>query len=247
MIGIKKSAHYILLIIVLTITAVCIYLIQYALFHKPGETVYYLLQDLAFVPVQAIIVTLVLDKMINLVEKQNKLKKINVIISAFFSEAGTPILFAFAEQNENHHGFSELLSLSENTGRNPKIVKKSVDGLEYHIQVTPEKLEKLKGVLADKKSYLISLLENNNLMEHDTFTDMLWAVFHVADELQTRGNLGELTAADYAHLSTDILRAYKILILEWLNYIKYLKAEYPFLYTIAVRKNPFGDHEGSPK
>lgn len=247
MTGIKKSANYILLIIVLTITAVCLYLIQYAIFHEPGESVFLLLQDLAFVPVQAIIVTLVLERLINLVEKQNKLKKTNVIISAFFSEAGTPILFAFAEQNVNHQGFPELLALSENTDRNLKMVKKSVDGFDYHIHVTPEKLEKLKGILADRKSYLISLLENNNLMEHDSFTDMLWAVFHVADELQTRGNLEELTAADYAHLSTDILRAYKILILEWLSYIKYLKTEYPYLYTIAVRKNPFGDQEGNSK
>ena len=83
------------------------------------------------------------------------------------------------------------------------------------------------------------MLENNNLIEHDTFTDMLWAIFHITDELQCRENLEGLPKTDTAHLSIDILRAYKLLISEWLDYITYLHNDYPYLFSLEVRKNPF--------
>lgn len=82
------------------------------------------------------------------------------------------------------------------------------------------------------------MLENSSLMEHDSFTDMLWAVFHVADELQTR-DLNHLSQADLAHLNEDILRAYRLLLLEWISTIRYLRTDYPYLYHIALKKSPF--------
>jgi len=34
-------------------------------------------------------------------------------------------------------------------------------------------------------------------------------------------------------------RAYHLLILEWLDYMKHLKTNYPYLFSLAVRTNPF--------
>ncbi|MEA5084959.1 hypothetical protein SDC9_146037 [bioreactor metagenome] len=86
---------------------------------------------------------------------------------------------------------------------------------------------------------MLNLLANPNLLEHDSFTDMLWAVFHVIDELQTRGEFDKQDKDDIDHLSNDILRAYTALIIEWVGYMNYLQNEYPFLFTLALRKNPF--------
>ena len=85
---------------------------------------------------------------------------------------------------------------------------------------------------------MIGMLENSSLMEHDTFTDLLWSLFHVADELQSR-NLLTLSSADLQHLNTDILRAYRFILTEWIDYINYLKIDYPYLYNSALRKSPF--------
>ena len=83
------------------------------------------------------------------------------------------------------------------------------------------------------------MLENSNLLEHDSFTDMIGSVFHVADELQSRDNLKVLSQADLDDLTLDILRAYRLIIIDWINYLKYLNAEHPYLLNLAVRKNPF--------
>jgi hypothetical protein len=85
---------------------------------------------------------------------------------------------------------------------------------------------------------MLGLLENPNLLEHDEFTDLLWAVFHLIEELEARSSFAGLSSADLDHLSGDINRAYSLLLREWLTYIRHLKQDYPYLFSLAVRTNP---------
>jgi hypothetical protein len=45
--------------------------------------------------------------------------------------------------------------------------------------------------------------------------------------------------SDLKHVEIDIKRAYVLLIKEWLSYMEYLKGSYPYLYSLAIRQNPF--------
>ena len=51
---------------------------------------------------------------------------------------------------------------------------------------------------------MLSLLENPNLLEHDSFTDLLLAIFHLSEELAARDTLVGLPQSDYEHLAGDI-------------------------------------------
>ncbi|MDD4202454.1 MAG: hypothetical protein PHQ52_03215 [Candidatus Omnitrophica bacterium] len=44
---------------------------------------------------------------------------------------------------------------------------------------------------------------------------------------------------DKEHIKIDLARAYKALIKEWVFYMEHLSKDYPYLYSFAVRKNPF--------
>jgi hypothetical protein len=68
---------------------------------------------------------------------------------------------------------------------------------------------------------------------------MLWSVFHLADELAHRPSVAGLPDADLRHLENDIRRAYDWLVREWLRHMQHLKATYPYLFSLAVRTNPF--------
>jgi len=48
-----------------------------------------------------------------------------------------------------------------------------------------------------------------------------------------------LPKSDYEHLGGDIKRVYSLLTREWLNYMKYMRGNYPCLFALAVRTNPF--------
>lgn len=233
----KRVVNNTLLILILSISSAFIYFIQIVLFQNQEDTYFYFFQDLAFIPIQVLIVTLLLNKLIKIIGDYQNRKKVNVIISAFFSELGTSIICEFSKFNENLDGVCEIIDHSD-FKRNINDTKKKIKDYKIEIHVTADTLENLANILISKKSYMVSMLENSSLLEHDSFTDTLWSVFHIADELQSR-DLKDLSQADLNHLSQDILRAYRLIILEWLNYMKYLNTEYPYLYDLALRKNPF--------
>jgi hypothetical protein len=97
----------------------------------------------------------------------------------------------------------------------------------------------LREFLVNRRGFLLGLLENPNLLEHETFTELLWAVFHLSEELESRPGFEFIPETDYHHLIGDIKRAYMQLVMEWLDYMKHLKKEYPYLFSLAMRTNPF--------
>lgn len=222
--------------VILILLSASIYYLQNQIFHQEENTIFYLFQDLAFVPIQVLLVTLLLNRFLNIMETRKKTKKINVIISTFFVEAGTQILGAMSEFNRNNGQLYHLLQISDEGKTKVRLLRKRLSNFEYEIQLDQDGLIRMSELLNRYRDFMLNMLGNDNLLEHDSFTDMLWTVFHVADELQMR--LGEhvLIEEDISHLTIDMKRAYSAVVYEWANYMSYLKAEYPFLYVIALKK-----------
>lgn len=70
-------------------------------------------------------------------------------------------------------------------------------------------------------------------------SNLLLAILHLTDELANRHDLTRLPESDHEHISEDIKRAYSQLMLQWLDYVKHLKRDYPYLFSLALRINPF--------
>ena len=60
-----------------------------------------------------------------------------------------------------------------------------------------------------------------------------------ADELKLRDSLENLPEADRNHLSLDISRALRAMLVQWVYYMEHLKADYSYLFSLEARKNPF--------
>ncbi|MBI4949754.1 MAG: hypothetical protein HY955_06360 [Deltaproteobacteria bacterium] len=236
----KHTTYMIALAVALTALSAALYYLQINLFRTPRDTFFYLLQDLAFVPVQLLIVTVIIERILSVREKRAMMEKMNMAIGVFFSEIGTELLKSFAEHGalgDSHR--KELSSVKDWNGADFKRAARSSAKADFSIERFETELEGLKGFLHDKKDFLLTLLQNPNLMEHDSFTELLRSVFHVFDELEGRKSLTGLGEADLKHLEGDLKRAYGFLITEWVLYMKYLKKSYPYLFSIAARKNPF--------
>jgi hypothetical protein len=72
------------------------------------------------------------------------------------------------------------------------------------------------------------------------------AIFHLTEELASRTDVRNLSQTDMKHIANDIKRAYSLLISEWLNYMRHLRENYPYLFSFAMRTNPF-DLEATPE
>ena len=238
--NIKKLNSSFQIVLLLALLSLLIYAIQLMVFDSPRDTGFYILQDVAFLPLQIAIVTVVLGRYLKSREKNERLKKISMVINAFFSEAGEDILAGLTGFCRNFGDISEKLNIQTNWDDN--LFSKTVrylKNVDIQIESNKEQLETLKAIMKSKRDFLIRMIENPNLLEHDTFTDMLLAVFHVTEELLARDGFEDESKADMEHLSNDIQRALKTLLIQWVEYLRHLRSEYPYLYSLEVRKNHF--------
>jgi len=119
---------------------------------------------------------------------------------------------------------------------------RSYAGKDTSVDFTSIDLDTLKSFLLSKRQFMLTLIENPNLLEHERFTDLLLASFHLTEELESRPSLSNLPARDMQHLEIDIKRAYQFLVIEWLDYMQHVQSAYPFLYSHYVRTHPFQAH-----
>jgi hypothetical protein len=223
------------------------YLIHYAIFRDAHHIFIYMVGDIAFVPIEVLMVTLIIHRLLSEREKRSMLHKLNMVIGTFFSEVGTSLLGICADFDPNTDKIREdLLITTQWSAKKFSSVGKKFKKHEFTVESTKGNLEELQQFLIGKRDFLLRLLENPNLLEHESFTDLLWAVFHLTDELAHRKSVHNLPDADYQHLSGDIKRAYSLLISEWIDYMKHLKGKYPYLFSLSLRTSPF-DLKASPE
>lgn len=179
-------------------------------------------------------------------EKTARFEKLNMVIGVFFTEVGTHLLRKFSRLDPAVERLRENLVVTGGWKDEDFLrVRETLRDFEYSVDVRREDLEELRGFLSSRRDLLLRLFENPMLLEHEAFTDCLHAVSHLAEELASRGDLRDLPESDLQHLGGDVRRAYGLLVGRWLDYMKYLKENYPYLFSLAMRTNPF-DTEASP-
>ncbi len=232
--------------IILILLAAILYISNALLFGDIEHTLFYLHIDLAFIPIEALIIVLVLEWLIGEREKRNLLKKLNMVIGSFFSELGTDLLEGISDFDSKTGKIRKKLIITNGwTKKDFLDASDKIKSYNYDVYIGQDNpdslvyLQELKSFLINKRDFMLGLLANPNLLEHDTFTDLLWAVFHLTEELENRDDLNDLPKADYRHLATDTERAYALLVYEWLQYMEHLMNNYPYLFSLAIRTNPF--------
>lgn len=232
--------------IFLVILSAFLYLLDIIIFHDVEHVFFYIGIDTAFLPLEILLVVLVIESAISEREKQNMMEKLNMVIGAFFSEVGTDLLASLTQFDPNTDRIRNILLVNSTwSDRDFDHSKEKIQNLNFSIKIDGESIESIKFLesikeeLIGKRKFLLALLENPNLLEHESFTELLWAVFHLMEELEHRKDISQLPVADYKHLSGDTARVYGLLINEWLEYMEHLMNNYPYLFSLAIRTNPF--------
>lgn len=222
------------------LSSVVIYYIHFLIFRDSTFIFKYFVAQMGFLPISTALVTIVLNQLMGKRDKNIRMQKLNMVIGAFYSDAGTDLLKLLASSDHAARSFGQYLKL------NPSWSKKDFDQAKRNIRDInldntdlPSQLDELKSFLCLKRSHLLRMLENPNLLEHETFSQLLRAVFHLTEELSGREDFSHLPNSDYSHLRGDISRVYVLLINQWLDYMEHLHEDYPYLFSLAIRTNPF--------
>ncbi|KPJ99343.1 MAG: hypothetical protein AMK71_09915 [Nitrospira bacterium SG8_35_4] len=178
--------------------------------------------------------------LLNKQEQKARMEKLQMVIGVFFSEAGTRLLTYFTESDPTVDVISKHLMISSDwTEETFTSAGRQIRDHAFSPDIHTIDLESLRSFLNEKSNVILRLLENPSLLEHESFTDLIRALLHLKDELSLREDLQQLPESDYKHLSGDIKRAYALLSTQWLQYARYLKHSYPFLFSLTMRTNPF--------
>ena len=239
----KKHLGLILIAVALVAASAALYALHYALFADAHHIWIYLVGDIAFLPIEVLLVALVIERLLARHERARLLRKMNMVIGTFFSELGTRLLGDLAPVIENRAEIIPDLAITPDW--RPKDYRRALRRVaEFDFRVNADRLDlaALKATLAGRRDLLVMLLANPNLLEHEDFTNLLWAVFHLMEELQARPSLENLPASDRAHLAGDAKRVSAGLAAEWLRYCRHLQESYPYIFSIVVRTHPLQDH-----
>ena len=227
------------ILVALAILSTVLYLLDYFIIGSARDIASSFLGNLAFLPIYVIFVTLMIEQIMRQRERLTIMRKLNMVIGVFFSEVGNRLL---KELSAYVVMCDVLRSRLQVTGQwKEEDFQQAQDYLKSHevrIDCSGCDKQQLKDFLVSKRSFLVGLLENQNLLEHEQFTDLLWAVFHLVEELDARHSFDSMPASDIEHINGDIKRAFGYLSREWVFYMKHLKHDYPYLFSLAVRTNP---------
>jgi voltage-gated potassium channel len=186
------------------------------------------------------VIASITDLFVNRREEAIRQQKVDMVTGLFFSEMGNELLKHFIRFDPEVETLHKILKISaewknEDFDKAHNLLKK------HHLSINSYQgdIPALFKDLQNRADLLLRLIENPIIQEHENFTELLRALFHLRDELLNRNDLSELLDSDRKHLEGDIERVYKLLIFEWLRYIRYLKKSYGYLFSLAIRTNPF--------
>lgn len=216
------------------------YSLHYLIFRDVHHIFLYLIGDLAFLPLEVLLVTVVLERILTRRERNARLQKVNMVVGAFFSELGNHLLQSLLENFNNREEISRHLNVT--SGWTKTDFQKASD-YAYHLPIDVNlqslNLNQLKDSLSERREFILTLLGNPSLLENDRFTDLLWSVTHISEELDARASLNNLPQKDMEHIAGDLRRMYDHLASEWLDYVMHLKLNYPYLLSLVLRTHPF--------
>lgn len=220
--------------------SVVTYFIHFLIFKDSTFIFKYFVAQLGFLPISTLLVTIVLNRLIGKRDKNVRLQKLNMVIGAFYSDVGTSLLKFLASIDLEARSFGQYLQLNNTWSKADfEQAKRQIRDINMDKNEIPSHLVEIEVFLTEKREHLLRLLENPNLLEHESFSQLMWAVFHLTEEMAGRTDLKNLSKIDYAHLRGDISRVYILLVNQWLDYMENLHTNYPYLFSLAIRTNPF--------
>ncbi|NYT07650.1 MAG: hypothetical protein GKC05_05280 [Methanomicrobiales archaeon] len=237
---IRKYSWQFKLGIVLVCISALIFTIKITVLENPRDTMNYIFNSLGFLPISVFLVTIVLNELLAIRARNQRLEKLNMVIETFYSEVGNELLTYLSDCDPALDKVRKRLIVNGDWKDDDfSALNHFMAGYTFDIDPRKVDMATVSGFLKERRNFLLRLLENPVLLEHQSFTEVLRSVFHLTEELNRRTDPSSLPDSDLDHLKGDLLRVYTNLALQWVDYVRYLKRNYPYLFSLAMRTNPF--------
>lgn len=240
--GVKqvKRRELIVISLILVAASVFVYSINYLIFHDLNHIFLFMLSDLAFSFLEVIVVGLIIERVLTSREKRSVLYKLNMISGVFFSKVGTNLLGLLLIMFKNRSGICPCLSIGENWGHLEYTNARNVlINLDIKPEYRPSDLQKIKDFLNQHYAFILEIITDPVVLEHEEGVELLWSVSRLSDELNS------IIVGDKNSLATEKIvieeakMLYRMLAIEWLDYMEFVQHKYPLYYKTLLHTNQF--------
>lgn len=230
------------LILLLLCASALLYAIHYLIFRDLHHLAIFGLHELAFVPLEVILVTLGLDQLVEKTHREEARSKVSIIETLYFNESGGTMLRYLASFDPDAARLRELLQVTEDWHSSD--FRQAIRQLKsYPFLLDLDRIDffGLHYHLSQRHEYYRSMLENPALTQSEAFTEMIMKIYLLWEELDGRTNLYQLPEKDRSYLAELLHEIYRELTEYWLDNVYNHSIHNRFRLHRAIESNPFLD------
>jgi len=230
------------LILLLLCASALLYAIHYLIFRDLHHLAIFGLHELAFVPLEVILVTLGLDQLVEKTHREEARSKVSIIETLYFNESGGTMLRYLTSFDPDAARLRELLQVTEDWHSSD--FRQAIRQLKsYPFLLDLDRIDffGLHYHLSQRHEYYRSMLENPALTQSESFTEMIMKIYLLWEELDGRTNLYQLPEKDRNYLAELLHEIYRELTEYWLDNVYNHSIHNRFRLHRAIESNPFLD------
>lgn len=230
------------LILLLLCASALLYAIHYLIFRDLHHLAIFGLHELAFVPLEVILVTLGLDQLVEKTHREEARSKVSIIETLYFNESGGTMLRYLTSFDPDAARLRELLQVTQDWHSSD--FRQAIRQLKsYPFLLDLDRIDffGLHYHLSQRHEYYRSMLENPALTQSEAFTEMIMKIYLLWEELDGRTNLYQLPEKDRSYLAELLHEIYRELTEYWLDNVYNHSIHNRFRLHRAVESNPFLD------
>lgn len=230
------------LILLLLCASALLYAIHYLIFRDLHHLAIFGLHELAFVPLEVILVTLGLDQLVEKTHREEARSKVSIIETLYFNESGGTMLRYLTSFDPDAARLRELLQVTKDWHSSD--FRQAIRQLKsYPFLLDLDRIDffGLHYHLSQRHEYYRSMLENPALTQSEAFTEMIMKIYLLWEELDGRTNLYQLPEKDRNYLAELLHEIYRELTEYWLDNVYNHSIHNRFRLHRAIESNPFLD------
>lgn len=230
------------LILLLLCASALLYAIHYLIFRDLHHLAIFGLHELAFVPLEVILVTLGLDQLVEKTHREEARSKVSIIETLYFNESGGTMLRYLTSFDPDAARLRELLQVTQDWHSSD--FRQAIRQLKsYPFLLDLDRIDffGLHYHLSQRHEYYRSMLENPALTQSEAFTEMIMKIYLLWEELDGRTNLYQLPEKDRNYLAELLHEIYRELTEYWLDNVYNHSIHNRFRLHRAIESNPFLD------
>ncbi len=206
------------IVILMLCTSAALYMLHYLIFRDLHHIGIFFLHDLAGMPLEAILMTLFFDRIIEKAHEEESQSKLSIIETLFFNESGGNMLRYLSSFDQNSDSLAAILDVTMDW-KSADYQNAKAQLKDYPFQLNVEKVDffGLHYHLDERKDYYRNILENPALTQSNKFTELVMKIHLMWEELDCRTDLYNLDLHEKHYLGELLTEIYQELVEYWLD------------------------------